>query len=85
MIKNNQAVVPINAFFGSFMAKKYKLAKDPARFPIMVVNPAVSPIKPANLRLSGTDFELLFSHQYIIRTETSITPAILFLKNASGT
>lgn len=85
MIKNNQAVVPMKAFFGSCIAKKYKLAKDPAKFPIMVVNPAISPIKPENLRLSGTDFELLFSHQYIISTEISITPAILFLKISSGT
>ena len=39
-MKNTQAEVPINKFLGVLDAKKNKLAKGPAKFPIMVVNPA---------------------------------------------
>ena len=46
--KNSQAAVPIKACLGKRIAKKNTLEKAPAKFPIIVVMPAISPVDPAN-------------------------------------
>ncbi len=42
MIKNNQAAVPTNSFFGNRMAKKKRFVKAPARLPTIVEIPATT-------------------------------------------
>ena len=49
MIKNNQAAVPINSFFGKRIAKKYTFAIGPAKLPIIVENPAKKPAVIENI------------------------------------
>ena len=50
VIKNSQAAVPTNSFFGNRIAKKKRLVKAPARLPIMVHMPAIIPVLPANVQ-----------------------------------
>lgn len=67
IIINSQDEVPIMSFFSKPVDKKNRLAKPPAKLPIIVATPVAIPIVPANNQVLGNmALEYISLHKMII-------------------